>query len=131
MRVQSPQVLADNNVKELCKAAKDAKEKTEAHIAACNGALDKLNHDMDQAMDELVQLVADYCSLSLSGSFSDHLEKTTLLLEQRRGTMEEKGVGVEQLAKMQSSLDNMKGKLDLLRKAKDGVRNGGTRGSPE
>ena len=121
VKVQRPQVSVDDNVKKLCKAAKDEKERTEALIAVRNGALDGLNRDMDQAMEELVQLVAEYSSLSLSGSFSAHLEKTTLLLERRRTTMKETGASVEQLERMQSSLNNMKRKRDLL---KEGVRNG-------
>ena len=112
----------DDNMKRLWEAAKDEKEKTEALVAKCKGALDDLSHVMDKAMDELVQLATEYSRLSLSGSFSAYLEKATLLMEQRCRTMEENGASVEQLAKVQHSLEFMNGTLDLLREAKDGVR---------
>ena len=43
-------------------------------------------------------------------------------MEQHYKTMEEKGVGVEQLAKMRRSVEQMKGRLDLLRAAREGIR---------
>lgn len=84
-------------------------------------ALDDLSHAMDKAMDELAQFAEDYACLSLSGCFSAPLEKAIRLLEQRCKGMEEKGVAPEQLEKMHGSLEQLKRRLDVLRKAKEKV----------
>ena len=122
VQVERTQVSVDDDIKKKWEAAKDEKERTEALVATCNGALEDLGRIMDDAMDELALLAAEYARLSLSGSFSAHLEKAILLMEQRCKTMEEKGVGVEQLAKMQRSVQQMKGRLNLLRAAREGIR---------
>lgn len=115
--VQKTQVSVDDNIKTKWEAAKDEKEKAEALVASCKGALEDLSRSMDEAMDELVRLAAEYAHLSLSGSFTAHLEKAILLMEQRCKTMEEKGLGVEQLAKMRGSVKQMKERRDLIRYA--------------
>src|SRR5258706_2833297 len=56
-----------------------------------------------------------------SGCFSAPLEKAIRLLEQRCKGMEEKGVVPKQLKRMHGSLEQMKGRLDVLRKAKEVV----------
>ena len=117
VQVQKTQVSVDDNIKTKWEAAKDEKEKAEALVSTCRGALEDLSRSMDEAMEESVRLAAEYAHLSLSGSFSAHLEKAILLMEQRCKTMDEKGVGVEQLAKMRCSVKEMKERLDLIRYA--------------
>ena len=115
----------DDDRRKQWEAAKDEKERTDALLATSRSALDDLHRSIDEAMDELARLAEAYARLSLAGSFSAPLEKAIWLLEQRCKGMEEKGVSLELLAKIRGSLEHMKGKLDLLRKAKEkaqGVR---------
>ena len=70
-------------------------------------------------MDHLARLVEDHATLSLSGPFSAHIEKATVLLEQRYKDMEQKGINKEQLEKIQDSLDLMKRRLELVTKAEE------------
>ena len=123
-QVYEAQLSVDDNMKKLWEAAKDEKERTEVLLATSKRALGDLSSIIDEAMDELAQLAEEYASLSLSGSFSAPLEKAISLLEQRCKGMEEKGVGLELLTKVRSSLEHMKGRLDLLRKAKEKLRAG-------
>lgn len=120
--MEETQTSIDDHVKRQWEAAKDEKEKTAALVATSERALSDLNRVTHDAMDELARWAAEYAGLSLAGSFSAHIEKATLLMKQRCKTMEEKGVGVEQLGKMQRSLEQMEGKLNLLREAREGVK---------
>jgi hypothetical protein len=122
MQVEEDQVLVDNNMRREWEAAKNEKERTEALVATSKSALEDLSHIIDGSMVELAQSAEEYARLSLSGSFSAPLEKAIWLLEQRCKGMEEKGVGLELLAKVRSSLEQMKERLDLLRKAKQKAR---------
>ena len=117
-QVYEAQLSVDDNTRTQWEAAKD-EERTEALLATSKRALGDLSQIIDEAMDELARLAEEYASLSLSGSFSAPLEKAVWLLEQRCKGMEEKGVGLELLTKVRSSLEHMKGRLDLLRKAKE------------
>ena len=92
-------------------AAKEKKAKTAA-LVATSGALEDLNRIMDNAVDELAGLAAEYTRLSLSGTFLYGLGRAIWLLEWRCRGMEEKGVSQEQVAKMRKSLEQMK--LTLL-----------------
>ena len=95
------------------------KEATELLIATYESALKDLNDAMDRTLDDLARLTESYAALSLSGPFSAHVEKALRLLEHRYKDMEEKGVSVEQLEKMQNSVDLTKRKLELVRKAEE------------
>jgi chromosome segregation ATPase len=114
----------DDNMRKQWEVAKDEKERTDALLATSRSALDDLRRSIDDAMDELARLAETYACLSLSGSFSAPLEKAIWLLEQRCNGMEEKGVSLEMLAKVRGSLEHMKGRLDLLRTAREKVRVG-------
>ena len=115
VQVKRVWVSVDDNMKKQWVAARNDKEKTAALVEVCKGALNSLSRVMDKDMDELAKLAAEYSRLSLSGSFSAHLEKAILLIEQRCEVMAEKNVGVEQLAKMQRSLVHLKERLDHLK----------------
>ena len=117
-QVYEAQLSVDDNMKKQWEAAKDKQERTKALLATSKRALGDLSHIIDGVMDELARLAEEYASLSMSGSFSAPLEKAIRLLEQRCQGMEEKGVGLELLTKVRSSLEHMKGRLDLLRKAR-------------
>jgi hypothetical protein len=119
VQVQDAQVSVDNNMKRRWEAAKNEKQKTEALFATSKRALGDLSRIINEALNELAQLAAEYARLSLSGSFSAPLEKAIWLLEQQCKGMEEKGVGPEPLAKVRSRLEEMKVRLGLLRKAQE------------
>ena len=119
--MQYAQVTIDSNMKRKWEAAKNEKEKADALAETSKRALEDLYRIINDAMDDLAQLADEYAHLSLVGSFSAPLEKAIWLLEQQCKGMEEKGVGPEQLEKVRSSLDEMTGRLDLLRKAQEKV----------
>jgi hypothetical protein len=121
VQVQEAQVSVDNNMKRRWEAAKNEKQKTEALFATSKRALGDLSRIINEALNELAQLAAEYARLSLSGSFSAPLEKAIWLLEQQCKGMEEKGVGPEQLERVRGSMEDMKERLDLLRKAQEKV----------
>ena len=123
-QVEEAQATVDDNMKKQWEGAKDEKAKTAALVATSKRALEDLNRVTDDALDELAGWATEYARLSLSGSFSAPLEKAIRLLEQRCRGMEEKGVSLEQLAKVRKSLEQMKERLDLLGKAKEKVREG-------
>ena len=116
---QEYRVTVDHDMKRKWEAAKDEKEKTEALVAASERTLGALSCTMDTSMDELVRLAGVFGRLSLSGSSSRPLEKAIRLVEQRYKKMEEQGVSRDQLEKMQTSLDDMKRRLDVLKKAQE------------
>ena len=109
----------DDNMRKQWEAAKDEKERTDALCATSKSALEYLSRMIDEAMDELAQSGEEYACLALSGSFSAPLEKAIWLLEQRCKGMEEKGVDLELITKVRTSLEHMKWRLEPLRK---GVR---------
>ena len=133
-QVYEAQLSVDDNMKKQWEAAKDEKqweaakdekERTEVLLATSKSALGDLSHIIGESMDELARLTEEYASLSLPGSFLVPLQKAIWLLEQRCRGMEVKGVGLEQLTKVQSSLEHVKGRLALLKKAekvREGVR---------
>ena len=114
----------DDNMRKQWEAAKDEKERTDALYATSESALEDLSCRIDEAMSELAQSAEEYARLALSGSFSAPLEKAIRLLEQRCKGMEEKGVGLELLTKVRTSLEHMKGRLELLRRANEKMREG-------
>ena len=107
------------SVDEDCAAAKAEKEATESTLATYENTLKDLNDAMDRTLDELARLAEGYAALSLSGPFSAHVEKATRLLEHRYKDMERKKASREQLDKLQDSLDLMKRKLEVVKKAEE------------
>jgi len=69
---------------------------------------------------DLARLAEEYAGLSLAGCFSGPLEKAIRLLEQHCASKEQ-GVSRDQLEKMRGGLEDMKRRLDVLRKAKEKV----------
>ena len=114
----------DGDRRKQWEAAKDEKERTDALIAASRSALDGLHRSIDEAMDGLAQSADEYARLALWRNFSALLEKAIWLLEQWCKGMEEKGVGLELLRKVRTSLEHMKERLELLSMANEKVREG-------
>ena len=79
---------------------------------------------MDNATDKLPPSAEDFASPWSSGSLSARVEKALRLLEQRCVDMEKKGVSREQLENMRGSLEQMKRRLDFLRRVKEKVWEG-------
>src|SRR5258706_14091273 len=106
---QEAQVTVDDEMKTKWEAAKDEKEKTKALVGGGQRKLDSLSSTVEAGMDARVRLQEEFGRLSLSGSFSGPLEKAIRLLELHCHSLEEQGVGGDQLEKMRASLEGMKG----------------------
>ena len=74
--------------------------------------------------DEFPQSEEDYTGPWPSWSLAARVERAIRLLEHGHKNMEEKGVTQQQLEGMRHSLERMKRRLDLLRKAREKVRAG-------
>jgi len=125
-RVIDVQVLFDNNVKEKWESAKDRKEKEKALADLREKVLGDLNQAINRATRELAELVEQYADLSLSGSFSDQVDKTVRLLEQKHTALQGQNDNQDQLQTVEESLDRMKKKNRLLNttKEKENARKG-------
>ncbi|KAF5358822.1 hypothetical protein D9758_008561 [Tetrapyrgos nigripes] len=77
-----------------------------------------LQNLVQNATDDLGRLVERYSNLALSGSFTGQVEKAVGVLEQNLESMREKGAGAETIKKVEESLDQMRRKLEVLKKAK-------------
>ncbi|KAK7458148.1 hypothetical protein VKT23_010056 [Stygiomarasmius scandens] len=114
---EQTQNIVDEDMKKKFMNAKSEKEKKENLQQLLQSSLDTLTGLIESSTEELATLASKYADLSLSGSFSGQVEKAVKMLEQNHKAMEEKGVDKVTLDKVQKSLDEMKRKLDLLRKA--------------
>ena len=90
-------------------------------IAASQRMPGHLNYTKDAGMEALARLTEEYAGLSLSGCFSGPLKKAIRLLEQHCKSMGEQGVSRDRLEKMRGDLEDMKRRLDLLRKVKEKI----------
>jgi len=118
-------VLVDNVMKKRWKVAKNQKEKTEALMASIKYILGNLIYAIDKGMDELMWSAEEYARLSLSGCSLGPLEKATQFLEEQFRSMEEQGVSGDQLRRIRDGLEKMKGRLGVLKEAKE--KNGWSR----
>ena len=95
-------------------ALKDEKETTVALIALNEMVL----HDLDQATDrdphDLIQLVGEFDSLSLTGGVLAHMERTVRFMEDKYTAMKEKHNDQAELINVRENLDHMKKKLEVL-----------------
>ena len=114
-------MTVDEEMKTQWEAAKDEKERTEALLAGSQRTLDSLSSTVEAGMDALEELQEEYARLSLSGSFSGPLEKAIRLLELHFRNMEQKGVSGDQLEKLRGSVEEMKKRLNVLKKAEKGI----------
>ena len=112
-------MTVDDDMKKKYDAAKDETERTEALVAASESELSRLSVTIEDGLAELLRLAEEYAGLSLSGCFSGPLEKAIRLMEEHCKSMEEQGVGRDQLETMRGGLKDMKKRLDVLRKAQE------------
>ena len=108
-KANDTQVLVDQNMKKRWEEAKDGKENTTAIVVAGQKAVSDLDQAINSAINNLAQLVERYARLSLSGNIAAPVNSTVRLL-----ALEGKGVGPDQLQRVNESLDHMRRKLELL-----------------
>jgi len=116
------QVLVNQDMKKQWETAKDEKEKTAALIAVNEMVLYDLRQVISRPTNNLVPLLEEYARLSLTGSFSVHMESTIKFLEQKYIVMEETGASQDELEKVKRSMDQMKRELGLLDNTKENGR---------
>ena len=122
-KVIDVQVSVDQDMKKKWEGAKDAKEKREVFIAACRKALNDLDHVINRVTDDLKQRVKRHESLALGGSFSGQVSSTVRLLDRKyKALRETKDISPDHLAKIQTSLDRMTRRLDILNIAKENTQ---------
>ena len=122
-KVTDVQVSADQDLREKWEVAKDAKEKREVFIAACRKALNDLDQVVNRATDDLRRRVERHESLALGGGFAAQVNSAVGLLELRyKALREKKDVDPAQLKKVESSLDRMKRRLDILNTARENTQ---------
>ena len=116
VKVTGKETLVDEGIQKDWEAAKAEKDIAGEMIATKEKGLDELNRIIHDDMDELARLVDGYTGLSLSGSFSVHVEKAMRLYRD----MAEKELST-------GSLDLMKEKLELLKEAEKKATKGKAR----
>jgi len=116
------QVLVNQDMKKKWETAKDEMEKTAALIAVNEMVLYDLRQVISRPTNNLVPLLEEYARLSLTGSFSLHMESTVKFLEQKYIVMEETGASQDELEKVKKSLDQMKRELEVLDNTKENGR---------
>ncbi|KAF8320497.1 hypothetical protein DL93DRAFT_2224834 [Clavulina sp. PMI_390] len=115
--VTGKQVMVHEEMKKRWQDAKDGKERDEATLKRMNSTREQLEQSIEQQTGDLAELADSWENLSLSGSLSAQMEKAIKLVERQLKCMQEGGVSKEMLNKVDASLQEMKKKLDVLRKA--------------
>ena len=115
------QVSVDQDMKKRWEVARGAEEKRVVFIAACQKVLNDLDQVLDRATDDLGRQVERHESLVLGGSFTAQVSSAVKLQELRYAELQWNGneVGSDQLKKVETSLDRMKKRLDILKTAKE------------
>ena len=117
-KVTDLQVSVGQDMKKKWERARDAEEKREVFIAACEKALNDLDNVMNRFTDDLRRRVEQHESLALGGSFAGQVSNVVGILARKYEALQEKGVGPDHLEKLQTSLDRMKRTLAVLETAK-------------
>jgi hypothetical protein len=103
------QVSVDQDMKKKWEVARGGQEKTAALIEVREKVLNDLNRVINRSTNDLVQLVERYARLALSGSFSAQVASAVGLLEQNYISLKKKRVSQDQLQKVTTSFDRMRG----------------------
>jgi uncharacterized coiled-coil DUF342 family protein len=98
-------------------SAKEGKAKNEAALEAMRQALADVDRVVESKMVELADLAEEYGKMSLSGSFSAHLERGIMLLEMHLASSRESNTDSEQMKRLEENVAELKRKLDVLKKA--------------
>jgi len=94
---------------------KDEKETTAALIAINEMVLHDLGQAINRAPKDLMQLVEQFDSLSLTGGLLAQMARTVRFMEDEYIAMGMKGIGQDQLDDVKKSLDDMRRKLELFK----------------
>ena len=78
--------------------------------------------EVDAEIAELGRLAEQYAQLALSGSFAEQLHKSVALLEVNLKTMKKDGASLEEITRVEKSLQTLKDKLSELERARTGRR---------
>ncbi|KAH7106388.1 hypothetical protein BKA62DRAFT_687029 [Auriculariales sp. MPI-PUGE-AT-0066] len=115
--VDETQISIDDGMKAKWEGARDKKAKKEAILAAIEKTPANLDVVVERNMITLAELASTYASMSLSGSFSAHLEHALRALR-------EDNADSEQLRRVEASAAELKSKLNVLRDAKAKAQKG-------
>ncbi|KAJ7750688.1 hypothetical protein DFH07DRAFT_1034072 [Mycena maculata] len=120
------QISVDEGMKAKWESAKDGKAKDEAALEAMRQALADVERVVERKMVKLADLAEEYGKMSLSGSFSAHLERGITLMEMHLASSRESNTDSKQKKRLEENVEELKRKLDVLKKAnsiKQGAKN--------
>ena len=108
------QVSVEQGLTKTWEAVKDERETTVALIALNEMVLHELDQAIDRDPHDLIQLVEEFDSLSLTGGVLAHMERTVRFMEEKYTAMKKKHVDQVELVNVRENLDHMKKELELL-----------------
>lgn len=125
------QISIDDGMKAKWESAKEGKAKDETALEAMRQALADVDGVVDGNMVKLADLAEEYGKMSLSGSFSAHLEGGITLLEMHLASSRESNTDSEQMKRLEENVAELKRTLDVLKKPnslKQKAKNSGKKG---
>ncbi|KAJ7763599.1 hypothetical protein DFH07DRAFT_939252 [Mycena maculata] len=114
---EETQIRVDEGMKAKWESAKEGKAKHEAAVEAMRQALADVDRVVEGKMVKLADLAEEYGKMSLSGSFSAHLERGISLLEMHLASSRESNTDSEQMKRLEENVAGLKRKLDVLKEA--------------
>ncbi|KAJ7629668.1 hypothetical protein DFH06DRAFT_1225080 [Mycena polygramma] len=123
------QISVDEGMKAKWESAMEDQAKKAAALEAMRKALADVGRVVEGNMVKLADLTEEYGKMSLSGSFSAHLERGIKLLEMDIAT--KSSIGGEQMERLEENVAELKRKLDVLKEAnsyKQQAKNFGKKG---
>ncbi|KAJ7729478.1 hypothetical protein B0H16DRAFT_1775960 [Mycena metata] len=111
------QISIDEGMKAKWEGAKQGRAKDEAALKAMRQTLTDIDRIVENNMVELADLAEEYSQMSLSGSFSAHLERGITLLETHLALSYESNIDSDQMRRLEENVAELKRKLDVLKKA--------------
>ncbi|KAM6499740.1 hypothetical protein JOM56_005248 [Amanita muscaria] len=114
---EDKKVLLDQEALRNYTEAKTEHDRQESLRVSVEQTVEGLQKEIDNSLGQVEALTQEYAVLSISGSFSDQVVKTIVLLELHLESMRQKG-NVESARKVEDSLKKMKNMLEVVEKAK-------------
>ncbi|KAJ6517115.1 hypothetical protein DFH09DRAFT_940500, partial [Mycena vulgaris] len=114
---EETQISVDEAMKAKWESAKEGKAKDEVALEAMRQALADVDRVVEEKMVKLAYLAEEYGKMSLSGSFSAHLERGIMLLEMHLASSRESNIDSEQMKRLEGNVAELKRKLDVLKEA--------------
>ncbi|KIL58586.1 hypothetical protein M378DRAFT_15433 [Amanita muscaria Koide BX008] len=113
---EDKKVLLDQEALRNYTAAKTEHDRQELLRVSVEQTVEILQKEIDNSLSQVEALTQEYAALSISGSFSEQVVKTIVLLELHLESMRQKG-NVESARKVDDSLKKMKNMLEVVEKA--------------